>query len=253
MSRKSLSSSGESNRRRPKWWPWHQRLGVGFSALFVVVVLTGIALNHTGGLKLDERFVTNSLILDWYGMAPAGEPVAFEANGWAVQWGESIYWDGVLLGASSDIKGAVELGELRVVASSSALFLVTAEGQLVERLDGSALPAAKLQAISASEDRMVVRTAVGEFWTGAEFARWRVWEEPIELKWRSPRVLPDDERERVLQAYRGKGLSVYRVLLDLHSGRFFGAFGVFIVDAAALAMLFLTATGVWYALRIKRR
>lgn len=73
------------------------------------------------------------------------------------------------------------------------------------------------------------------------------------LKWRWPLPHRPNKREAALRAFRGEGIPLYRVLLDLHSGRLFGTLGVWIVDAAAVAMLFLTMTGVWYALRVKRR
>jgi uncharacterized iron-regulated membrane protein len=46
-------------------------------------------------------------------------------------------------------------------------------------------------------------------------------------------------------AWRGTGLSLERVLLDLHSGRILGEAGVWLVDAAALLFLLLAGSGVW--------
>ncbi len=34
-------------------------------------------------------------------------------------------------------------------------------------------------------------------------------------------------------------------MLDLHNGRIFGGFGVFLIDAAAVLFLILAVTGVW--------
>lgn len=41
------------------------------------------------------------------------------------------------------------------------------------------------------------------------------------------------------------GLTADRVLLDLHTGKFFGQWGPYVMDAAALAFLFLTGTGFY--------
>ena len=46
-------------------------------------------------------------------------------------------------------------------------------------------------------------------------------------------------------AYRGYGLTLERVLLDLHSGRVLGSAGVLLVDAAAILFLLLAISGLW--------
>ena len=35
------------------------------------------------------------------------------------------------------------------------------------------------------------------------------------------------------------------MLLDLHSGRIFGEYGVYLMDAAAVALLWLSGSGLW--------
>jgi hypothetical protein len=42
-----------------------------------------------------------------------------------------------------------------------------------------------------------------------------------------------------------KTISWQRLLLDLHSGRWFGAYGVWLVDLAAVILLFLALSGCW--------
>lgn len=48
-------------------------------------------------------------------------------------------------------------------------------------------------------------------------------------------------------------LSWDRVLLDLHTGRFFGDWGVYLMDAAAIVLLLLTFTGIYNWYRSPRR
>jgi hypothetical protein len=47
---------------------------------------------------------------------------------------------------------------------------------------------------------------------------------------------------RLVETYRGKGLPLERVLLDIHSGRILGAWGV---DAVSVLFLGLVLTGLW--------
>jgi uncharacterized iron-regulated membrane protein len=48
-----------------------------------------------------------------------------------------------------------------------------------------------------------------------------------------------------MQTYRRGGLPLERVILDLHSGRIVGDWGVYVVDGAALLFLALVITGMW--------
>jgi len=43
----------------------------------------------------------------------------------------------------------------------------------------------------------------------------------------------------------GRQISLERFLLDAHSGRFFGKYGVYVIDIAALLLLILSITGIW--------
>jgi len=52
--------------------------------------------------------------------------------------------------------------------------------------------------------------------------------------------------------FRGEVLPVERVLLDLHSGRFFGKIGPWLFDIAAALLILLSLTGSWIWLRRRR-
>ena len=51
---------------------------------------------------------------------------------------------------------------------------------------------------------------------------------------------------KMKQAYRGQGLTLERVMLDLHSGRLFNqTWGVYLMDASAVIMMWLGISGTW--------
>jgi len=77
----------------------------------------------------------------------------------------------------------------------------------------------------------------------------------VRTVWSEPGLLMDASRQRIYEHSRGKGLSWERVMLDLHSGRLFGTAGVWVVDVAAVLLLFLALSGfvLWYQhMRVKR-
>ena len=55
----------------------------------------------------------------------------------------------------------------------------------------------------------------------------------------------------LLGKFRGKGLSVERVIIDIHSGRFLGKYGIWIIDVVAIFFLVLSTSGwcVWFKRR----
>ena len=66
-----------------------------------------------------------------------------------------------------------------------------------------------------------------------------------EVSWSEATPVPAGLEESLQAAYRGAGLPVERVLLDLHSGRILGRAGIYLVDAAAVLFLLLAMSGVW--------
>ena len=50
-----------------------------------------------------------------------------------------------------------------------------------------------------------------------------------------------------------EGLTLERVVLDIHSGRFFGKFGVYVVDFFSVLFLMLSITGLWIFLKQSKR
>ncbi len=55
------------------------------------------------------------------------------------------------------------------------------------------------------------------------------------------------------KAYSGDGIPLDRLILDLHSGRFFGSIGKWIYNLATIGVLILSATGFILFLRTRRR
>ncbi|MDT8452117.1 MAG: PepSY domain-containing protein [Gammaproteobacteria bacterium] len=233
-------------RRKPKRYVafhWHRRIGLLALVLVVVLAVTGIMLNHTGQLGLDERYVQSSMVLDWYGLEPEGEPQTYRVKGHSIsQWQQSIYFDGRLISSSEqELRGVVTVEPLIVAAFESELLLLSEQGELVERLatgfDG-------ISRIGRHHGQAVLATDAGYYRADENIIDWtKISAEGV--TWSEPVSLSETEREALRQAYRGEGLSMERVILDLHSGRLFGAYGVYVMDAAAIALLWLAFSGLW--------
>jgi hypothetical protein len=241
--------------RRPKWYRpsvrklgrWHQLMGL-IAAVFVVLVsVTGILLNHTGEFALDRRYVQAQWMLDWYGIRAPDEMASYRAaDHWVTQIGERVYFDEQEIpGHIGRLIGAVSLKGVIVVAADGHLLLLSDSGLLIERLGGQQGVPAGMKAVGVgARQQLLIRAAHGIYHSDKDLLTWR--ETPTgTADWAAPTEAPAALYETLRRQYRGRGLTVERLLLDLHSGRILGSAGTLMLDVAALLMILLAVTGMW--------
>lgn len=230
---------------------WHKWLGLGSSLFVIVISVTGFALNHSTGLELDRRMMSADWLMRWYGIAPQGEPTAFQAGShWVIEWDGQLFFDDTHLGDLEELAGAGILGEEFVVAGSGKVLVVDGEGGLLEELGEVSLPPGRIRKIGQTEGGLAVETTEGEFVLKNWFEIAELGRQPV--TWFEAAEAPPKALEEANRAYRGEGLPAYRVLLDVHSGRFFGSVGVIIYDVAAILFVILAGTGIWLGVRKRR-
>lgn len=234
---------------------WHRRIGLAALVLVIILAITGIMLNHTESLALDESYVDSSLILNWYGLEPEGEPVAYDAGGHTLsQWNEQLFFDQSTTASSTQkLRGAVDSDRFIVAAFDSELLLLSNNGDIIERIPAGT-SFSDIRRIGIRDQRSVIETSESLYYMADEHIL--DWDLVINegIQWSQPAVLTETDRNRLREAYRGRGLSLERVILDLHSGRILGEYGIYLMDAAAIALLWLSMSGlwVWWRRRIKQ-
>lgn len=230
------------------WRRWHRVLGL-VSAVFVVLLsVTGLVLNHTERLRLDEIHLSGDWLLALYGIEPAGDVVSYRAgNSWVSSLDGRLFLDAEPLEWRADrLQGAVVVGPVIAVALDAEVALLTRDGRLVERLGATAGVPATVTRIGATPDgRLVLRDESGHHVSDEAMTRFAAGGPNAPVVWSEPAPLPEELRRQVEKAWRGEGLSLERVMLDLHSGRVLGVLGVLLVDAMALIFLFLAGSGIW--------
>ncbi|MEA3413673.1 MAG: PepSY domain-containing protein [Pseudomonadota bacterium] len=233
-------------RRFRSLYLWHRYIGLSAAIFIVLLAVTGVFLQHTAGLGLERQYVNNRLLLRWYGIKPNPVVSYRTANFWVSGAGEFIYLDGKPVeGEYGDLKGAIEDGPLIIVVSDESVVLLTRSGEFVERLEaGNGLPEAVL-GISRSVDGAVVVRGHTRYWRpDADWLQWSPWEGP-HPRWNTPGSPPGAVLEQISDHNLAHEITWERLLLDLHSGRVLGIWGVYLMDLAAVAMLLLAASGAW--------
>ncbi len=242
----------------------HRVVGLS-AALFVVLVsISGMLINHEDGLGFTNATIESQWLLDWYRIKPRGELAAFPigvTGRWAIGLERRVYVEGAVFETDEPpLVGATTFGRTILLASRGMLLLVTSgrEAELIERLDSASLPGPllRLGRLQVSDEDapgfVVVETPDGVFRADAELLTWQRVENST-ATWSRAGDPPEGVRAQALQDFRGRGLPLSRVIADLHSGRFFGAYGSLVMDAAAVALLVLSGTGIYVARSARRQ
>ncbi len=229
---------------------WHARVGVVAALFFLFLVVSGIALNHTDALKLDQRKLSAAWLTRWYGLHAEVPSQGFKLGERYLTWDEEKWaLDAQIIAAKqAQPIGAACAGEVCYVATREVLFVFAPDGKLIDKVSGETLPRLPLQRLAADGARVVLGSEQGNF-ASTDGADWTPFG-AVET-WSLPVALPPETAAAIGPLY-APVVDGERVLLDLHSGRLFGRYGPFIVDAAALALLALALSGVWMYWRAAR-
>lgn len=191
--------------------------------MFVLFLsLTGIAVNHASDLGLDRKYVTWNWLLDAYGM---GMPESYA--------------------------GRVEIDPLVVVGDGGRVHVLLASGELVESIDLAGQLSGLIERIGVADGRVIVAAGGNLLRSDADVTEFESWSggQVSDVSW-SAAVSTDMPGLEVLEAaWRGRGLTVERVLLDLHSGRIFKLPGRLLLDIIAVGLILLSLSGLVLAKR----
>ena len=232
----------------------HRSLGAGGAVFIIFLALSGIAINHSNFLGLDKKPVSQGVLLDWYGLEKPEKVLSYRvADQWLSFAGSQVFLNEQPVSTLANGVGAVPAGDILVVAGSEELFLIDSSGQLIERQRWEASPADPIRSIGSLPDGTVSLKTKQQIWlSDRDFIQWTpVDGATIKPDWAHSEALPATLMQTITQSYRGHGLNLERVLLDLHSGRFFGGIGVLIYDLVALILGFLAVSGLtmWFKSR----
>ena len=235
---------------------WHRWLGIASALFLLSLSITGLALNHTELLSLDQVTIRHPAILERYGMAGGADISAYRIHSTATlaHLDGQLFYNNTPLASGSQPLGILEGDPISVVATSDALLYLTGNGELIETASNSQLPYQTLSAVGHSVDaRPVLVTDAGPLTPDADWLTFDTYPGSYTVD-ALPRIEPDAAAtEALLDAFQGGGVSLYRVLLDLHSGRLFGWGGRTAMDLSAVAIIILITSGIGGWLRKSRR
>jgi len=233
---------------------WHRRIGL-LCALFVLILsVTGLLLNHTSSLKLDRIKVHSAILASLYGL-PSPKPLSLQVG---EQWvshdgSKQLYLqDTVVAQCAAPFRGAVRHNGLMNILCQDELLLLTSAGELLETITPSLGLPLETQALTVLDGQLLLKTARGTVNTDLDSLQWT----PVTIApehWPNPQT-PPAHLSQQLNA-QTPAIDLEQLMLDLHSGRLFGGFGVLVMDLAAVLLIVLSITGfvAWNSSRLIRK
>jgi hypothetical protein len=223
----------------------HRNGGLVLSLLLLLLVVSGVLLNHANFFSLQSHDVPGFIADRYYGDVEAEAVTGFHlADHWVYTRGGTIYVDQVAVDyCSTGMVGAVALGDIIIAACADELLLVTGSGQLVERLGNVHGVPAGIQALGEIQGQLLLATTEGQF--AFDSTALLATPYPGEFATTHPEAVPGD----VLVA---ASISWEQFILDVHSGRYFGEVGVWLLDFVGVCLLLLALSGITLALIPKR-
>lgn len=223
---------------------WHRRLGLSAVLVIIMVSITGVMLNHTGDLSLAKQYPQSSL---WLWPYPDNANMGFQFGQTVIyDTAQAVYLnDQLLASCPPPLLNAVNLeNQLWILCQGQLLYLKNL--QLIESIDTQLLTTSNAQNINglAQLNGQVILQTANQWCTLDTLSLMLGEPSPAPTSLSIPHIL--DAKYQI-----NHSISWQKVILDLHSGRFFGDFGVYVVDLAAFILLLLSLSGfwIWYSRR----
>ncbi|NOQ93636.1 MAG: peptidase [Methylophaga sp.] len=224
----------------------HRSMGAIVAIFVLMLATTGILLNHTSDLNLDKRYLTWGWLLEHYGMSNVKPDVVYLLDRHTIsQFGPQVFIDATPVTQSHvPILGGIIIDDLMVLATDDALLLFTPEGEFIERMGNSLGIPSMIQNIGLFHGDPVVQTRNGMWRSDFMLDQW----EQLSLDgvgWSEPETMPGLLQDELASYFHGKGVSIERVILDLHNGHILGKYGIWFADLLGAFLVLISMTGLW--------
>ena len=244
-------------RRRKPWNRlFHRWVGITLLIPLVVACVTGMILNHTVDLDLSSRHTSAPWVQASYGMNLEGEPEAYglEDKAYAATWDSRIFHRSSIIDDSARLVGAVPLRDGTAVVTASTVHYYGLDGELIETISSATLPATPISRAGRTRDlTLVFETPTGTFTSDENLLSFAASPDDQETNWSTVVTPSESDLKTWRTTFSGDGVPLDRVILDIHSGRFFGTIGKWIYDITVIGVLILSATGLVLFLKTRRR
>ena len=236
---------------------WHRKLGIVTAFFLIFLAATGMIINHANFFSLDTTPVTNTVILNFYGIK-APTDIRFygneDENGQIAVTDDFVWLNHqFLFESNATIIAAARYQSMWLVVTTEQLSLYSAQGELVDQLDSASGVPENISALAINQQNVIVKSDNKLRQTDSDFLTWQNVKTRQGIAWIEPvNVNTTHQLKKIQEAtlqFKSRFLNWEKLLLDVHSGRIFGEFGVLISDFIAILLILLSLSGLYIWLR----
>ena len=234
----------------------HKIIGLSVCLIIIHLSITGIILMYPSTFKLQETYFKNRYISSLYDMYTVADVRALEAaeEDLGIIKSKAIVSDMVIETGINNILGALKADNLIFVLNNKKIILIQESDYGLEIIKDEKIPFTALS-IGKDNDNILIKGTKDKFYIVNENLSFSLAKNnEIEFN-ETPLVLPEEEIARYyLLQVQGPGVQALRLFADLHNGRFFGPFVMFIFALTSILVIFLSISGSYMTIKpsIKR-
>ena len=234
----------------------HKIIGLSVCLIIIHLSITGIILMYPSTFKLQETYFKNRHISSLYDMYTVADVRALEAaeEDLGIIKSKAIVSDMVIETGINNILGALKADNLIFVLNNKKIILIQESDYGLEIIKDEKIPFTALS-IGKDNDNILIKGTKDKFYIVNENLSFSLAKNnEIEFN-ETPLVLPEEEIARYyLLQVQGPGVQALRLFADLHNGRFFGPFVMFLFVITSILVIFLSISGSYMTIKpsIKR-
>ena len=139
----------------------HKFTGIAVCVFLIHLSITGIFLNHTEDLGLDEKYTDSPMILALYNISMPNKEESFLVDNYFIsRFGNQVFLDNQPVFKSEvPITGAIIFNQMLVIAIENELVLLTEEGELIEKLTTANGVPVNIQKLGAFNSLLFLKTS----------------------------------------------------------------------------------------------
>lgn len=217
---------------------WHRRIGLLLSLFLGWMLFTGVLLNHSDDMSLAKRDISNQTILSWYNIST--KPDILLGTHKLELTTDGLWLGQQNLGTCEQLLEVTQQTNIYVIICTERIVLLTTNAELIDQIDNLRGLSTRLLAMSHDKQKIFVKDNQQIYLLNTDDLSLTPQANLTSLKWLNP-INPTAR------------ISVERVLMDAHAGRFLGAWGKYIMDVFALVLCMLLVSGWFLAKRRHRK
>ena len=234
----------------------HKYLGFAFSLFILHLTVTGILLTYPKTFNIEETYISNFFILKKYNMDTYKEVKGLvNIEDEVVIIKNNIYLNSKFVDKFSDeiINVLYQKKEKKIIILSKSIigiyFFENIDGAL-EIKDIISLENTKKMkdlGLNLSGDIIFLKNDSEYYNLNDNYLLKLVNEKDKNIKWSNISKIDKDLAKYYLNIHQGKGVSLTRILTELHNGKFFGSIFTLILFFSSLSLIFLTLSSFIFA------